>query len=1118
MTSIILHMSFTCQTCQTLEDDLGKHLLQSRHRAVRYNPYEELIECEDCGDSNVLLLLVLRYELSDMALLCQPCYSKLDLKALAEYSLSNGSLFSKLPQYYKFRDIQCEKCCGDSNLFVSIGRPQLVLCKNCIEEANHSKSKFVSERDDNFLYALLGIKEYVPKTGKNGKGRTRKVGRKGGRNPKKPDPLADQRRAHYESKKALEATYKAGKTVKAIGSAGHTPNISRASTPAPEKVQKKQFDSERLKNTSKNLPPRSLSKGKAFKGGVNGSRNGKEPVNPPPDGTKFSLDGEKTSLKSSGKKHGNESQNHASSKTASPVPKSVVKLQKPLKSEKLKVKAAESSESTTRLIEPEKHPKLEKSDLKPHKGKIEKAKSTSVKIEKAQNKQSRDATSTQDTKSGKANPVKSKSLEKVQPLKPLPPSNAVSDVPKKPLPPGISQYEPSQEPKLTYDSLPEYFREMCYNLFLEEKASMHTSGNSMLAPGEFELEWYADQDKKHKQYKMNVLLTDEILNRFVSKKMQAIKKTPFAVNQALILVLNGTISWYGNIAFAEAKSPSSSKGSKSRKPKRFSKPSGPKLLEVVVELFSWNDMPLPLAVSVDSLRVLPVTIPVSRVFTAMSRILNPRFIDMILGKSPIKQIVFKNFLRFTKDTFNESQKVAIQSVLNNSITVLQGPPGTGKTSTIYELILQLLDNLNVFPILVVAASNIAIDNIAEKLLPKHGKSILRIVSNEKEPEYNREHPLASICLHHKVFDGLPAHLQDTIREMRRPGSTISQNQYKKLMTEQIDYQQKLIGLARVIFTTTVVAGGNQLKSVPKLPVVIMDEATQSSEATTLIPLLMTGVNKFVFVGDQRQLSSFSQVPNLSLSLFERIILNGTYKTPHMLDTQYRMHPAISEFPRLKFYDGLLKDGITAQDRAKEGIPKNPVVFWDTEGTAREGTVRTRFKEDNGLTYANKGEVAYIEKVLTALVFEKRVPKSEIGVITPYRGQRDLISSTLQKNDLINPSKEEVHVEVDRDDFFNESKPITIHTVSDIMIASVDAFQGREKDFLVMSCVRSNENNKIGFLSDARRMNVALTRARYGLILIGDVECLSKSDALWREYIGTLQQKNSILRSLSFTYN
>lgn len=416
-----------------------------------------------------------------------------------------------------------------------------------------------------------------------------------------------------------------------------------------------------------------------------------------------------------------------------------------------------------------------------------------------------------------------------------------------------------------------------------------------------------------------------------------------------------------------------------------------------------------------------------------------------------------------------------------------------------------------------AASNIAIDNIAEKLLETHKNSILRIVSLEKEPEYNREHPLASICLHHKVFDGLPLQAQETIKEMRRPNSTVSQNQYKKLMTTQIDYSDKLIALARVIFTTTVVAGGNQLKLCPKIPVIIMDEATQSSEPTTLIPLSIPGVEKFVFVGDQKQLSSFSQVPNLSLSLFERILLNGIYKTPHMLDTQYRMHPAISEFPRHRFYDGLLKDGLTLADRVMENIPSNPVVFWDTAGKCPEKVVNSRFWEDGGRTYANTGEITMLEKVLGLLIYDKGIPRDQIGVITPYRGQRDLISSTLVKNDLINPEKDEVHIEIDRDDFFNESKPVTIHTVADIMIASVDAFQGREKNFLVMSCVRSNTENKIGFLSDARRMNVALTRAKYGLILIGDTNCLREGDHLWKEYLDHLEEKGSILKSPNFEY-
>lgn len=279
----------------------------------------------------------------------------------------------------------------------------------------------------------------------------------------------------------------------------------------------------------------------------------------------------------------------------------------------------------------------------------------------------------------------------------------------------------------------------------------------------------------------------------------------------------------------------------------------------------------------------------------MSRIENPKFIKMLLGKEPIRQINFKNRLQFTKPTFNDSQKTAIQHVLNNAITVLQGPPGTGKTSTIHEIILQLFRNLKTFPILVVAASNIAIDNIAEKLKQDDDLTILRIVSTEKEREYNDKHHLYDICLHQQVFNRLPERNKEIALDMKFNRKPVSQNQYKKLLTVSNSITEKLVAQAQVILTTSVVAGGYQLKSIKKLPVVIMDESTQSSEACSLIPLSMPGVDRFIFVGDDKQLSSFSEVPYLEQSLFERVLKNDTYKNPHMLNVQYRMHPKISSF-------------------------------------------------------------------------------------------------------------------------------------------------------------------------------------------------------------------------------
>ncbi|CUM45897.1 uncharacterized protein AC631_03657 [Debaryomyces fabryi] len=1123
---------FTCATCSTSQDEveMSKHLSSTRHKKVTFDPLNEVIECEECEDSNIHQLLLLRFGLSDMALLCQLCLSK-DEKPSTQYSLSNGSLLKKLEQYYKFRDIECQLCLSDDKLYVGNNKSngdQLIVCKKCLPEVSNNQINFVSESDDKFLYELLGIKEFVsPSNAKKGKGRSRKIGRKGGKNFKGKTASklngklvskdAEERKAHFFNSKANSMAIKSGKTILAVGSNDTSPSPSksnsRVSTPRPTTPvhSRPKQNTSKDKNINRKIPVPKNAKVTGDKPKDKHSSN-KKTQNSSQNITAASRNNTRKNNDSNTPRLNNISKEIEGTKQVNSK-KTEKDINRRTPESKNSDKKAKDKKKTETFLSEETNPDL--SLLKKPVKKTQKLKNTSKTDDTGVSK---DNKSSKQKSNEKANFHKSISKSdsksiKLNEKKPEPSNNKKkldkNNKPKEELliiPSNIKKYEPSIEPKLSYDSMLSYFQEMSYNLFLEEKMSMHSNNNSYLESNEMTIEWYADQDKKHKQFKLNILLTDEIMNRFISKKMQSLKKSPFSLNQSVFLILGDEIPWYGQIVTSDTKS--ATKGRRG----------GLKVLEIVIELYKWNTQPLPHAVNVKWLKILPVSIPVSRVFIAMSRIENPKFINMILGKEPIKQIVFKNYLKFTKDTFNESQKVAIQSVLNNSITVLQGPPGSGKTSTIYEIILQLLDNLNTYPILVVAASNIAIDNIAEKLLAKHGRSILRIVSNEKEREYNREHPLASICLHHKVYDALPLAMKQTIDDMRRfNGPKVSQNQYKKLLTKQIELSDIFIAQAKVIFTTTVVAGGNQLKSVKKLPVVIMDEATQSSEPTTLIPLSVPGVDKFVFVGDQKQLSSFSQVPNLSLSLFERVLLNGTYRTPHMLDTQYRMHPMISEFPRNRFYGSLLKDGITAEDRILEGIPSNPVYFWDTCGAAPEERVKINFREDRGYTYSNKSEISYITKSVLKLIYDKGIPKSEIGIITPYRGQRDLISSILVKNDLINPEKDDIHVEVDRDDIYNESKPVTIHTVSDIMIASIDAFQGREKDFLIMSCVRSNKENNIGFLGDERRLNVALTRAKYGLIIIGDVHCLRESNPLWKEYLDHLQVHDSIHKDDEFLY-
>lgn len=152
-----------------------------------------------------------------------------------------------------------------------------------------------------------------------------------------------------------------------------------------------------------------------------------------------------------------------------------------------------------------------------------------------------------------------------------------------------------------------------------------------------------------------------------------------------------------------------------------------------------------------------------------------------------------------------------------------------------------------------------------------------------------------------------------------------------------------------------------------------------------------------------------------------------------------------------------------------------------------------------------------------MIISKGVKAEQIGIVTPYSGQRDLISSVLVKDEIINPTNEQMKTEVDIDDLKNDSKPVTIHIVSGIMIASIDAFQGREKDFMIMSCVRSNTKGVIGFLRDERRLNVALTRAKYALIMIGDVQCLKNGDKLWSDYLEYLDTKRAIHDDDVFVY-
>lgn len=270
------------------------------------------------------------------------------------------------------------------------------------------------------------------------------------------------------------------------------------------------------------------------------------------------------------------------------------------------------------------------------------------------------------------------------------------------------------------------------------------------------------------------------------------------------------------------------------------------------------------------------------------------------------------------------------------------------------------------------------------------------------------------------------------------------------------------------------AGDQRLKDY-RFRAVVLDEATQAVEAEALIPIVH-GARQLVLIGDHRQLGPVimdkkAAKAGLTQSLFERLINLGG--RPIRLQVQYRMHPCLSEFPSNSFYEGTLQNGVTVGDRARPALdfpwpnPDAPMMFLSCSAVEEISA--------SGTSYLNRMEASQCEKIVTKFLRAGILP-SQIGVITPYDGQRAFIQQHMQMTGAL---RKDLYVEIE--------------------VASVDAFQGREKDYIILSCVRSNDQQGIGFLSDARRLNVALTRAKYGMVILGNPRVLARHP-LWYDLV------------------
>ena len=294
-----------------------------------------------------------------------------------------------------------------------------------------------------------------------------------------------------------------------------------------------------------------------------------------------------------------------------------------------------------------------------------------------------------------------------------------------------------------------------------------------------------------------------------------------------------------------------------------------------------------------------------------------------------------------------------------------------------------------------------------------------------------------------------------------------EQRYKNL---KYKHERQILQAADVICTTCVMAGDSRLRNY-RFRQVLIDEATQAVEAEALIPVTL-GCKQLVLVGDHLQLPPVvmckqAAKAGLTQSLFERLVLAGV--RPHRLTVQYRMHPALADFPSNMFYEGSLANGVSEADRTKKEDPfpwpaSKPMIFFNCPTGIEEISA-------SGTSYLNRSEASHIEKVVTCLM-KGGVKGTDIGVITPYDGQKVYVQDYMKRSGSLPQSQYE-----------------------GVEIASVDSFQGREKDYIIMTCVRSNESAGIGFLADPRRLNVAITRARLGLVIIGNARVLSKN-ILW----------------------
>lgn len=444
---------------------------------------------------------------------------------------------------------------------------------------------------------------------------------------------------------------------------------------------------------------------------------------------------------------------------------------------------------------------------------------------------------------------------------------------------------------------------------------------------------------------------------------------------------------------------------------------------------------------------------------------------------------FQNEEKFIlPNNLNASQQLAVNKIISaDDLAIVHGPPGTGKTTTLVQAIKSLVKHHNQ-KILVVAPSNTAVDLLTEKL-SKEGLNVIRVGNPARVSEH-----LITSTLDHKMADHVEMknikalkkqanEYKNMAHKYKRSFGKAERDQRKALFNEahkigreveQIEQyiMDNLFTNAQIITATLVGANHYTVKNLTYNTIVI-DEAGQALEPACWIPILKA--QKVILAGDHFQLSptikSNEAARNgLSKTLLEKSVLLHP-EAVVLLNEQYRMNEKIMKYSSRVFYE----DKLSAHQ-----LVANHLLFLDDEALTFIDTAGCSFDEKlDGTSTTNPDEASFLIRHFTKLVEdleEKNLDNGfpTIAIISPYKQQVQILKGLVKENEKLIPYLDKISVN------------------------TIDSFQGQERDVVYISLTRSNTESSIGFLSDIRRMNVAMTRARKKLVVIGDGSTLSKS--------------------------